>query len=61
MEDPNKGQSLFSGKLGIINVGIEKLAEHLSYYDVDSIHVEWSPPAGGNLDMLRKLRKLMQT
>jgi len=49
---------LFKSKLSIINVGIEKLVEHLSDYDVDMIQVDWKPPAGGDPEILKKLRNL---
>jgi hypothetical protein len=49
---------LFKSHLSIINVGIEKLIEHLSSYNVNVIQVDWKPPSGGKLEILRKLRNL---
>lgn len=51
---------LFKSHLYVINVGIEKLVEHLTNYDVDLIQVDWKPPAGGKPEILEKLRKLVK-
>ena len=49
---------LFNSHLSIINVGIETLVEHLSKYNLEVIQVNWKPPAGGKIELLKKLRSL---
>jgi len=41
-----------------VNIGLEKLAEHFDRLGVRFIQVEWSPPAGGDLQLLKKIRQL---
>jgi len=50
---------LFKRPLSVINVGIEKLAEHLPNLGVEVIHVDWKPPANGNLGILKKLKQVI--
>ena len=49
---------LFKTRLSIINVGIDKLVEHLFKYDVKVVQVDWRPPASGKPEVLKKLREL---
>ena len=39
---------LFARELRVINCGLESFAEELEQLGVPVIHVEWSPPAGGD-------------
>jgi len=47
-----------NGPISVVNVGIETLVEHLPMQGVEVVHVDWKPPAGGNLELLKKIRKL---
>ena len=51
-------EDLFNKDLKVINVGIEMFAKDLETQNVDVIHVDWRPPAGGDLDILSLLDKL---
>ncbi|MHA2173050.1 MAG: fdrA domain protein [Candidatus Kariarchaeaceae archaeon] len=51
-------QKLFNIELKVINIGIEMFADDLEKQKVDVIHVNWRPPAGGDLDILKLLEKL---
>ena len=51
-------EKLFSKELKVINIGIEMFADDLEKQNVDVIHVNWRPPAGGDLDILKLLEKL---
>jgi hypothetical protein len=42
----------------IVNVGLDKLAEHFDRLGVRYVQVKWSPPAGGDLHLLKKIRQL---
>ena len=45
----------FTRKVKVINLGIPSFADDLKKQGVETIHVEWRPPAGGN----RKLQGLL--
>jgi hypothetical protein len=58
MDKPDLILGLFKSYLAVINVGIDKLVEHLPTFGVQVIQVDWKPPAGGNPELLKKLKKL---
>ncbi len=43
----------------VINVGVQDFAEALETQGVRVIHVDWSPPAGGDQEMMTLLDKLL--
>jgi len=45
-------------KLKVINIGIETFAEDLRKQGVEVVHVDWRPPAGGDVEILKLLDKL---
>jgi hypothetical protein len=49
---------LFIQKLSVINIGVPLFAEDLSRQGHQVLQVEWSPPAGGNIELLTSLEKL---
>jgi len=51
-------EKILNQKLKVINIGIEMFADDLETQNVDVLHVDWQPPAGGDLDMLKLLEKL---
>jgi len=58
MAEKSHIQSLFKARLKVINVGIEKLVEHLKEYGVEFVQVDWKPPASTDPQILRKLKEL---
>ena len=42
-----------------INVGVQDFAEALQAQGVQVVNVTWSPPAGGDAEMLAILEKLL--
>jgi len=54
----NKESNLLSKTLRVINVGIQTFAEDLRSQDIEVVHVEWQPPAGGDSKLLELLDKL---
>jgi FdrA protein len=60
MEKPGLILDLFKSRIAVINVGIEILAEHLPALGVAMVQVDWKPPAGGDPELLKKLKKLNQ-
>jgi FdrA protein len=45
-------------KLKVVNIGIKTFADDLRSQNVEVVHVEWNPPAGGDIEMLKLLAKL---
>ena len=42
-----------------INIGVQDFADALEAQKVQVVHVTWSPPAGGDAEMLAILEKLI--
>ena len=42
-----------------INLGLIQFAESLEDQDVEVVHVNWTPPAGGDEEMIDLLDKLL--
>ena len=57
MED-NKNIHAILTKPKVINVGLEIFAEELTSQGFDVIHVDWTPPAGGDPELASLLSKL---
>ncbi len=51
-------KKLLNKELKVINIGIEMFADDLEKQNVDVVHVDWRPPAEGDLDILKLLEKL---
>ncbi len=51
--------ALFTGPLIAINVGVRDFGLALEQQDVQVIYVDWSPPAGGDQEMLDLLDQLL--
>ncbi len=51
-------ETLFTGELKIINMGLEGFAETLKERGASVLHVRWQPPAMGDDDLLSLLDKL---
>ena len=43
----------------VINLGVKDFAESLKAQDVEVAHVEWTPPAGGDREMIELLDHLL--
>lgn len=49
---------LLKGPVRVVNVGLKGFADELRAREVSAVHLEWSPPAGGDSDLLDLLEKL---
>ena len=43
----------------VINLGLQKFAEDLAKQGVEVVQVDWTPPAGGDKEMLDLLDQLL--
>ncbi len=50
--------SLFNEEVKVINLGIPAFRDDLDEQGVEVVHVDWSPPAGGNKKMQSLLNQL---
>ena len=57
METEESG--IFDKPLIVINIGVRQFAESLSEQGVDVIHIDWTPPAGGDEEMIDLLDELL--
>jgi hypothetical protein len=56
MTDNDK--SLIDSKLNVINIGVKTFYDSLKQQNVETIHVDWRPPADGDIDLLELIEKL---
>ncbi len=43
----------------VINVGVREFAESMEDQGAEVVHIDWSPPAGGDEEMIDLLDKLL--
>lgn len=51
-------KNILTEKLKVVNIGIKTFADDLRSQDVEVVHVDWKPPADGDIEMLKLLAKL---
>ena len=50
---------LFQGAIVAINVGVQDFGSALEQQGIQVIYVDWSPPAGGDQEMIDLLDQLL--
>lgn len=58
MENIEKITKLFDSDLSIVNVGLEGFHDSVEEQGIESIQLDWRPPAGGNPKLIEILEKL---
>ena len=53
-------QSLLNGPPQVINLGLASLADELTKQGTVVVHVDWSPPARGDVELANLLSKLSE-
>lgn len=51
-------QSLLNGPPQVINLGLASFADELTKQGTGIVHVDWSPPARGDVELANLLSKL---
>jgi hypothetical protein len=59
MEMQPKIDLFLSEPLVVINVGLSQFAKWLEQQGVEVVQVDWTPPAGGDKDMMELLDELL--
>ena len=49
---------LLTTRVSVVNIGLEGFATDLKHLGVPVVHVQWSPPAGGDAKLAALLAKL---
>ena len=52
-------RNILEQELIVINLGLPQFAENLEKQNVEVIHVDWKPPAGGDKEMIDLLDELL--
>ena len=55
----NKVEELLQHIPVVINIGVGDFSQSLQMQGAQVVHVDWSPPAGGDEEMLTLLDKLL--
>jgi len=50
--------SILTETLVVVNIGVSTFADDLRTQNVDVVQVDWRPPAGGDVEMMKLLEKL---
>jgi FdrA protein len=53
-----KKKNILTEELKVVNIGVPNFADDLRSQDIEVVHVDWKPPAGGDIEMLKLLGKL---
>ena len=59
MEPQNAIDRLLSSPIQAINVGVEDFAENLESQEVEVVHISWTPPAGGDPEIIAILDQIL--
>lgn len=58
MNEKVEKKSILTENLKVVNIGISTFADDLRSQKVEVVHVDWKPPAGGDIELLKILEKL---
>ena len=59
-EEKPEPQSLLNGPPQVINIGLASFADELTKQGKVVVHVDWSPPARGDVELANLLSKLSE-
>ena len=59
MEPQNAIDRLLSSPIQAINIGVKDFAENLESQEVEVVHVNWIPPAGGDPEIIAILDQIL--
>jgi FdrA protein len=57
-EKRSEEKNILTETLKVVNIGISTFADDLGSQNVEVVQVDWKPPAGGDVEMLKLLDKL---
>ena len=59
MEEDTAFDQLLATPVAAINIGVEDFAVNLEARDAEVVHVNWTPPAGGDPEIISILDKIL--
>ena len=59
MKPQNAIDRLLSSPIQAINIGVKDFAENLESQEVEVVHVNWTPPAGGDPEIIAILDQIL--
>ena len=59
METETGVDRMLATPVAAINIGVEDFAEHQDRLDAKVLHVNWTPPAGGDPEIIAILDKIL--
>jgi FdrA protein len=59
MDQETAFDRLLATPVAAINIGVEDFAENLDAQDATVVHVNWTPPAGGDPEIIAILDKIL--
>jgi hypothetical protein len=57
-KEKGKDKTILNEELKVVNIGVSTFADDLRSQSVEVVHVDWKPPAGGDVEVLKMLEKL---
>ena len=54
-----KIEKILSGHLIVINIGLRGFGESIEGQEIEIVHIDWTPPAGGDQEMIDLLENLL--
>ncbi len=52
-------EKILSGQLIVVNIGVRGFAESFEDQNVEVVHIDWTPPAGGDQEMIDLLANML--
>ncbi len=52
-------EKILSGQIIVINIGLRGFAESFEEQEIKVVQIDWTPPAGGDQEMIDLLENLM--
>ena len=51
--------TILSGQLVVVNIGLRGFAESFEDQEIEVVQIDWTPPAGGDQEMIDLLENLL--
>jgi FdrA protein len=52
-------EKILSGQLIVVNIGLRGFAESFEDQEIEVVQIDWTPPAGGDQEMIDLLENLL--
>ena len=52
-------EKILSGQIIVVNIGLRGFAESFEEQEIEVVQIDWTPPAGGDQEMIDLLENLM--